>query len=174
MPGKFSSISWTAIRVCRSRVPGWRNGMCCASRVAWSRLTGRRVLGRALEHTRRALDASPECSLALAVEGFVHCHLLRDLGGAEERLNRALAINPSDFLAWLFSGVVQAFRGDGETALASVDKAIELSPLDPLRHYYDALACTAALAGTKAAARDSSLQAVLCASTPIIRRRCAP
>jgi tetratricopeptide (TPR) repeat protein len=75
--------------------------------------------------------------------------MLRDLGGAEERLNRALAINPNDSLAWLFSGVVQAFRGDGEMALASVDKAIELSPLDPLRHYYDALACTAALAARR-------------------------
>lgn len=104
---------------------------------------------RALEQTRRALDASPECSLALAVEGFVHCHMLRDLDGAEERLNRALAINPNDSLAWLFSGIVQAFRGNGETALASADKAIDLSPLDPLRHYYDALACTAALAARR-------------------------
>ena len=106
-------------------------------------------LARALEQTRRALDASPECSLALAVEGFVHCHMLGDLDGAEERLNRALAVNPNDSLAWLFSGVVQAFRGDGEMALASADRAIELSPLDPLRHYYDALACTAALAARR-------------------------
>ena len=104
---------------------------------------------RALEQTRRALDASPECSLAMAVEGFVHCHMLRDLDGAEERLNRALAVNPNDSLAWLFSGIVQAFRGDGEMALASADRAIELSPLDPLRHYYDALACTAALAARR-------------------------
>jgi adenylate cyclase len=104
---------------------------------------------RALEQTRRALDGSPECSLALAVEGFVHCHMLRDLDGAEERLNRALAINPNDSLAWLFSCVVQGFRGDGATALASADRAIELSPLDPLRHYYDALACSAALAARK-------------------------
>jgi TolB-like protein/Flp pilus assembly protein TadD len=104
---------------------------------------------RALEQTRRALDASPECSLALAVEGFVHCHMLRDLSGAEERLNRALAVNPNDSLAWLFSCVVHGFRGDGETALASADRAIELSPLDPLRHYYDALACSAALAARR-------------------------
>jgi class 3 adenylate cyclase/TolB-like protein len=105
--------------------------------------------GRALEQTRRALDASPECSLALAVEGFVHCHMLRDLGGAEERLNRALAVNPNDSLAWLFSCVVHGFRGDGEAAMASADRAIELSPLDPLRHYYDALACSAALAARR-------------------------
>jgi Flp pilus assembly protein TadD len=104
---------------------------------------------RALEQTRRALDASPECSLALAVEGFAHCHMLRDLSGAEERLNRALAINPNDSLAWLFSCVVQGFRGNGETAMASADRAIELSPLDPIRHYYDALACSAALAARR-------------------------
>lgn len=104
---------------------------------------------RALEQTRRALDAAPECSLALAVEGFVHCHMLRDLEGAENRLNQALAVNPNDSLAWLFSCVVQGFRGNGETALAAADRAIELSPLDPLRHYYDALACSAALAARR-------------------------
>ena len=103
---------------------------------------------RALEQTRRALDGSPECSLALAVEGFVHCHMLGDLDAAEERLNRALAVNPNDSLAWLFSSVVQGFRGD-EKALASADTAIELSPLDPHRHYYDGLASSAALAARR-------------------------
>ena len=33
--------------------------------------------------------------------------------------------------------------------MASADKAIELSPFNPLRHYYDALACTAAVAARR-------------------------
>jgi adenylate cyclase len=104
---------------------------------------------RALEQTRRALDAMPECSLALAMEGFVHCHMLRDLDGADARLDQALLVNPNDSLAWLFKCVVQSFRGDGAHAITSAERAIELSPLDPMRHYYDALASTAALAASR-------------------------
>lgn len=99
----------------------------------------------ALEHTQRALDASPECSMALAAEGFVHCHMRRDLDLADDRLNQALQINPNDALAWIFRCAVQSFRGAGELAMAAGERAVSLSPLDPMRHYYDALASTAAL-----------------------------
>lgn len=99
----------------------------------------------ALEHTHRALDTSPDCSMALAAEGFVHCHMLRDLDTADQRLDEALRLNPSDALAWIFRCAVQSFRGAGDEAMAAGERAISLSPLDPMRHYYDALASTAAL-----------------------------
>lgn len=100
---------------------------------------------RALDQTRRALDTAPECSLALAMEGFVRCHMLRDLSGAEALLDRALLLNPSESWAWLFKCVVQGFRGEGAPALESARRAIALSPLDPMRHYFDGLAASAAL-----------------------------
>ena len=101
---------------------------------------------RALDQTHRALALAPDCSLALAMEGFVHCHMLRDLDGADQRLDRALAANPNESLAWLYKCVVQGFRNDGHNAMLSAERAIELSPLDPMRHYYDGLAASAALA----------------------------
>lgn len=101
--------------------------------------------GRALEHTRRALDASPECSLALAMEAFVYCHMLRDLDGADARLDQALELNPNESVAWLYKCVTQGFRGEGASAVVSAERALALSPLDPLRHYYDALAASASL-----------------------------
>jgi tetratricopeptide (TPR) repeat protein len=104
---------------------------------------------RALDHTQRALDISPDCSLALAMEGFVHCHMRRDLDAAERVLKQALEINPSNSLAWLFLSVVEGFRGAGSVAVESADHATRLSPLDPLRHYYDGLACSAALAASQ-------------------------
>lgn len=104
---------------------------------------------RALEQTQRALDVDPSCSLALAVEGFVHCHMLKDLDGAAQRYDAALAVNPNDSLAWLFDGVLHAFRDEGEHALASAEKALQLSPLDPLRYFYDSLAATAALSARR-------------------------
>jgi TolB-like protein/class 3 adenylate cyclase/Flp pilus assembly protein TadD len=100
---------------------------------------------RALEQTQRALDVDPDCSLALAIEGFVHCHMLKDLDGAAQRYESALSVNPNDSLAWLFSGVLHSFRGEGAQALASSEKALTLSPLDPLLYFYQSLAATAAL-----------------------------
>ena len=101
---------------------------------------------RALEQTHRALDASPDCALALAIEGFVHIHLSRDLDIADRRLEDAISVNPSEPLAWLFRCVALGFRNEGPASLAAAETAINLSPIDPLRHYYDALASSAALA----------------------------
>jgi class 3 adenylate cyclase/TolB-like protein/tetratricopeptide (TPR) repeat protein len=101
---------------------------------------------RALDHTRRALDCEAESALAYAVEGFVYCHVLRDLDAAQSRLDRALEIKPNEPLAWLFQCVVQGFRGDGEEAWNSAQRAVALSPLDPMRAYFDGLAASAALA----------------------------
>lgn len=100
---------------------------------------------RALDQTRRALDNVPDCSLALAMEGFVHCHMLRDLDTADLRLDAALKVNPNEPMAWLIKSVVQSFRGLGEDAVLSAERALELSPLDPMRHYYEGLGASAAL-----------------------------
>jgi tetratricopeptide (TPR) repeat protein len=100
---------------------------------------------RALEQTQRALDVDPACSLALAVEGFVHCHMLKDLEGAAQRYELALAANPNDSLAWLFQGVLHSFKDEGNEALSASEKALNLSPLDPMLYFYQSLAASAAL-----------------------------
>ena len=98
----------------------------------------------ALDLTRRALDADPSDSLAMAVEGFVHCHLLKDLDTAQQRCDEALAVNPNQALAWLYKAAIHAFRGEGEAATAAAERALALSPLDPQRYYFESLAATAA------------------------------
>ncbi|MDN8616076.1 adenylate/guanylate cyclase domain-containing protein [Variovorax ginsengisoli] len=98
-----------------------------------------RAASIALEHTRRALASEPTSALALAMEGFVYAHLKQDIDSALPRLARAREMNPSEGLAWLFSGVIHAFLGDSEMALASGHRALALSPLDPLRYYYESL-----------------------------------
>lgn len=104
------------------------------------------MAGAAMDHTRRALDADPECSLARAMQGFVHCHIRHDLPAAMATLDETLRRNSSESLAWLFKSVVHSLWGEGQAALAAAHEARRLSPLDPLRYYYDSLASTAALA----------------------------
>jgi TolB-like protein/Flp pilus assembly protein TadD len=101
---------------------------------------------RALDHTHRALDNSPDCSLALAVEGFVYCHMLRDLDTADKKLDDALALNPNDSLAWIFKCATLTFRGAGKEGLQAARRAVALSPIDPMKHYYDGLMSSAAVA----------------------------
>ncbi len=93
----------------------------------------------ALDHTARALDLEPSSSLALAIEGFVHCHLKKDLDTADARLQEACALNPSEGFGWLFLAVNLAFKGETQRAVEAARHAASLSPMDPLRYYYESL-----------------------------------
>jgi class 3 adenylate cyclase/TolB-like protein len=99
----------------------------------------------ALDSTKRALDSDPNCSLALAVDGFVHTNLLKQLDVALQRYDLAISVNPNDSLAYLLKGTLHAFQGDGAQAMRDTQRALRLSPLDPHRYFYDSLAATAAL-----------------------------
>jgi len=100
----------------------------------------------AADRTRRALDADAHCSLALAIDGFVHTNLLKEFDVALQRYELALQVNPNESIAWLLRGTLHAFRGEGKLAVNCTKRALRLSPLDPHRYFYDSLAATAALA----------------------------
>lgn len=99
----------------------------------------------ALSYANRALDLDPESSLALTMAGNVQTSYRKDLDAAERLYDTALAINPNESLAWLQKGNARSFRGDGPGALAHIEKAVRLSPLDPSRHFYESLLASAAL-----------------------------
>jgi adenylate cyclase len=105
----------------------------------------KREATEALSATHAALDRDPSDALALATEGFVYCHLLKDLDTARERCNEAVNANPSHALGWLYLGTVNAFKGEGKAAVEATRRAIELSPLDPMRYYFESLSATAEL-----------------------------
>jgi len=94
----------------------------------------------------RALDLDSHCSLALAIEGLVQTSLLGQLDLGQASYEKALDVNPNDALAWLLFGTLHAFRGEGRTAVKATRHALRLSPLDPMRYYFDSLSATAALA----------------------------
>ncbi|WP_297649138.1 hypothetical protein [Hydrogenophaga sp.] len=101
--------------------------------------------GVARHHAQLAQESPEARSLALAMEGFVYLHLDRDFGKAVERIESALHINPSEPLAWLFSGVAHTFLNHVDAALAASQKALALSPMDPLLYYFESLAASSAI-----------------------------
>ena len=99
----------------------------------------------ALDNTKRALDRDATSSLAMTVEGQVNTYILKRLDVAEQTVCAGAAVNPNDSLAWLLKGTLHAFRDEGKEAVRHTRHALKLSPLDPLKYYFDSLAATAAL-----------------------------
>jgi TolB-like protein/class 3 adenylate cyclase/CRP-like cAMP-binding protein/tetratricopeptide (TPR) repeat protein len=93
----------------------------------------------------RALACDPDNALALAVDALVAAWSRHDLDAAERDLSHALAANPNEPLAWLHSGITHAWRGRGSEAVECTDRALSLSPLDPMLYYFNSLAGTANL-----------------------------
>ena len=92
-----------------------------------------------------ALECDPKDSLALAVDAHVAAWARHDLVTADRRLSEALMSNPNEPLAWLWKAMVHAWRGRGAKAVEYADRALSLSPLDPMIYYFNSLASTANL-----------------------------
>lgn len=99
----------------------------------------------ALAHARAAQHEPGVRSLGLAMEGFVHLHLLRDFDAALQHIRRACQHNPSEPLAWLFGGVAHSFLDQAAAAVDASQRALALSPLDPLLYYFESLAASSAI-----------------------------
>lgn len=99
----------------------------------------------ALAHARAAQHDAGARSLGLAMEGFVHLHLLRDFDTALQRIDQACRHNPSEPLAWLFGGVAHSFMDQADPAVTASRRALALSPLDPLLYYFESLAASSAI-----------------------------
>jgi tetratricopeptide (TPR) repeat protein len=97
----------------------------------------------------RALACDPEDALALAVDALVAAWSRHDLDAAERSLDQALAANPNEPLAWLWNGITHAWRGRGDPAVEATERALSLSPLDPMIYYFNSLAATANLIGER-------------------------
>jgi DNA-binding SARP family transcriptional activator/TolB-like protein/Tfp pilus assembly protein PilF len=145
-------LSEEMLRAVLSRAP--RHALPNAWMANWYVLRGQqgwssdttRDARQALDFSRRAIDADPDCSLALAVDGLVHTTLLKRLDLGLQQYELAIEANPNDALAWLLRGTLHAFMGKGEVAVADTQRALKLTPLDPHRYFYDSLSATACLA----------------------------
>jgi adenylate cyclase len=83
---------------------------------------------------RMALSLDGDDPQTLAWAAWVRASLLRDCESAIELADRAVALNPNLFAAWNSRGWVYGFVGLQEEAIRSFERAIHVSPVDPLLH----------------------------------------
>lgn len=100
----------------------------------------------ALEQTRRALDLSPDNALSLAIEGYARCQLLGEAEVARTCIDRAIELNPNEPLGWLYKSVWSSMWGGAADSVTEAAHASQLSPIDPLKYYFDMLLAAALLA----------------------------
>jgi DNA-binding SARP family transcriptional activator/TolB-like protein len=91
---------------------------------------------RAGELAERAVMLDPRDARALTIAGHVRAFLHRQVDEAVTLHDRALALNPNLPMAWVFSGLAHAYRGEHEEALARIGRWRVLSPMDPHAHLY--------------------------------------
>ncbi|GAB5376676.1 MAG: hypothetical protein AcusKO_31380 [Acuticoccus sp.] len=99
-------------------------------------------LAKAAESARRAVDRNPYCPFSLAMNGFVRHHTYQ-FNDAFDFHDAALSQDPSQAIAWLLSGVLHTFMGQGPQAVEKTEKARTLSPLDPHQYLFDSFAAGA-------------------------------
>ena len=86
----------------------------------------------ALRHARRAIAEGADDAAALAIGAFVIAVIELDFETATAAFDRAFALSSSSALALGFSSIVRAWRGDDAMAIDDAERAIRLSPFDPL------------------------------------------
>jgi tetratricopeptide (TPR) repeat protein len=84
--------------------------------------------------------------MAYAVQGHVAGYLRRDLDRAFASFRTALEINHNSARAWLWSSTAHSWTGDGAHAVENINRAMALSPYDPLMCAYSGSASLAYLA----------------------------
>jgi adenylate cyclase len=86
----------------------------------------------ALRHARHAIAAGGDDAAALATAGFVIAVAGRDFETALTAFDRSFALSSSLAFALGFSSIVRAWKGDDAIAVEHGNRALRLSPFDPL------------------------------------------
>jgi TolB-like protein/DNA-binding SARP family transcriptional activator len=95
---------------------------------------------------RSAIEYNSMEPMAFAVHGHIASYLFKDFDLAFRRFETALGINANAAPAWLWSAAAQAWIGNGSRAIEEINKAMALSPYDPLMYAYSGIAAMAYLA----------------------------
>jgi tetratricopeptide (TPR) repeat protein len=90
---------------------------------------------------RRAAELGRDDAVALANAGIAFGYVLGDLDQGAAVTDRAIDLNPNMAWGWLWSGWIRIWLGEPELALQHVERAMRLSPHDPM--FFNMQACMA-------------------------------
>jgi adenylate cyclase len=85
----------------------------------------------AVRLSRLALSVHDDDPETLAVVALISAHMVGDSESEIEMADRAVALNPNEFIAWNGRGWVYQIAGLPEEALRSFERAIHMNPVDP-------------------------------------------
>jgi adenylate cyclase len=88
----------------------------------------------AVRLSRLALSLDDSDPDTLAAAAVISAFMVGDIESALEMADRAVALNPNSFDVWLTRGWVYRDAGLPEEAVRSFERAIRMSPVDPLLH----------------------------------------
>ena len=128
-------------------IPAWLAlGQVLQINQGWAGDRANEISKFALQLSMKATSLHANSSFTSFVGGLVSCFMKNDFEKSEILYQNAIDLNPNEALAWLYKGVLHAFKGEGKLAIQHTTRACELSPMDPHLHYYQALTASAYLA----------------------------
>jgi TolB-like protein/Tfp pilus assembly protein PilF len=111
----------------------------------------------AILHARAAIELGSDDPTILAISGLIIALNERDYGTAFAMFDRALTLSNSNIFALSCSGLIMSFLGQAEEAIERAQRALRLSPFDPLNYLaYNTLAVSYFLTERYESARDAA------------------
>lgn len=90
-----------------------------------------REVAEGIRSARLAVKLGQDNAVALTRSGHALAHLDGDVDGGIALLDRALALDSNLAAAWFLGGFLRAWNGQPDAAIAHLERAMRLSPLDP-------------------------------------------
>ena len=89
----------------------------------------------AVRLARRAVALGKDDPTALWSGGLSLAYLAKEVEAGAAYIDRALALNPNSAASWNASGWVRMYLGESASAIEHFERAMRLSPLDPLTYF---------------------------------------
>jgi adenylate cyclase len=95
-------------------------------------LDPQREIAEGIRLLQLALSLDENDADSLSIVGRVRAYMLGDFEATIEMVDRAVSLNPNSALAWEQRGWTYEYAGQSEEAIRSFQRAMRLSPLDPM------------------------------------------
>jgi TolB-like protein/class 3 adenylate cyclase/tetratricopeptide (TPR) repeat protein len=102
-------------------------------------------IAEAVRLAQRALETERNDAETVARAAFTLFYLASETVMAIAALDRALALNPNAAIAWAVKGTIHALRNQPGAAIEGCDRALRLSPFDPLGFHFSGVYAVAHL-----------------------------